>query len=65
MRPKDLGTPAHLISSPRPRPRREKRRRMNKEGSKLLGGIAEDRPVLGELGPTQGDSYGGMLEKQF
>ena len=48
--PKDLETLAHLISSPRPRPRREKRPRMNKEGPKLLGGIAEDRPVLGEPG---------------
>ena len=48
MGPNDLGTPAHLISSPRPRPRREKRLRMNKEGPKLLGGIIEDRPVLDE-----------------
>ena len=37
-----------LISSPRPKPRREKRSRMNKEAPKLLGGIAEDRHVLGE-----------------
>ena len=29
MRPKDLGTPAHLISSPRPTPRRKKCPRMN------------------------------------
>ena len=86
MGPKDLGTPAHLISSPRPRPRRKKRPRMNKEGPKLLRGIAEDRPVLSELvswkekaahhpkqpsqssqtmGPTQGDSYGGMVEEQL
>ena len=48
MGPKDLGTLAHLISSLRPRPRREKRPRMNKEGPKLLGGIAEDHHVLGE-----------------
>ena len=47
---KDLGTPAHLISSPRPRPRREKRPRMNEEGPKLLGGIVEDHPILGESG---------------
>ena len=38
-----------LISSPRPRPRRVKRPRMNEEDPKLLGGIAEDRPVLSEL----------------
>ena len=65
---------------------REKRPRMNKEGPKLLGGIAEDRPILGEpvswkekaahhskqpsqssqtKGPTQGDSYGGMVEEQL
>ena len=48
--PKDLGTPAHLLSSPRPRPRREKCPRMNKDGPKPLGGIAEDRPVLNESG---------------
>ena len=30
--PKDLSTPAHLISSPRPTPRRKKCPRMNKEG---------------------------------
>ena len=75
-----------LISSPRPRPRRVKRPRMNEEDPKLLGGIAEDHPVLGELvswkekaahsqrqpsllsqtkRPTQGDSYGGMVEEQF
>ena len=48
--PKDLGTPAHLISSPRPRLRREKCPRMNKEGPKLLGGITEDHPNLGEPG---------------
>ena len=37
-----------LISGLRPRPRREKRPRMNKEGPKLLGGVAEDCPVLGK-----------------
>ena len=47
---KDLGTPAHLILSPRPRPRREKHLRVNKEGTKLLGGIADDRPILSEPG---------------
>ena len=86
MGPKDLGTPVYLISSPRPRPRREKHSRMNKESPKLLRGIAEDRPVLGEprtwkekaahpprqpsqssqtKGPTQGDSYGDMVEEQL
>ena len=30
--PKDLATPAHLISSPRPTPRKKKHPRMNKEG---------------------------------
>ena len=75
-----------LILSPRPKPRRVKRPRMNEEGLKLLGGIAEDCPVLGELvswkekvahhpkqpsqlsqtkGPTQRDSYGGMVEEQL
>ena len=60
--------------------------RMNKEGLKLLGGIAKDHPVLGEpgswkekaahpqrqpsqssqtKGPTKGDSYGSMVEKQL
>ena len=86
MGPKDLGTPTHLISSPRPKLRKEKHPRMNKEGPKLLGGIAEDRPVLYEpgswkekaahpprqpsqssqtKGPTQGDSYEGMVEEQL
>ena len=86
MGPKDLGTPAHLISSPRPKPRRKKCLRMNKEGPKLLGGIAKDCPILGELGlwkekvahpqrqpsqssqtkgPTQGNSYGGMVREQL
>ena len=32
MGPKDLATPAHLISSPRPTPRKKKRPRMNKKG---------------------------------
>ena len=36
------------ILIPRPKPRREKRSRINKEAPKLLGGIAEDRHVLGE-----------------
>ena len=38
-----------LISSPRPKAQaeEEKRPRMTKEGAKLLGGIAEDRPFLG------------------
>ena len=40
-----------LISGSRPRSMREKRPRMNKEGPKLLGGIADDRHVLGELVP--------------
>ena len=39
-----------IISSPRPRPRREKHLRMNKESPKLLGGIVEDHPVLSEPG---------------
>ena len=75
-----------LISSPRPRPRRVKCPRMNEEDPKLLGGIAEDRPILDELvswkekaahhpkqpsqssqtkEPTQGDSYGGIMEEQL
>ena len=75
-----------LISSPRPKPRKVKRPRMNEEDPKLLGGITEDHPVLGNLvswkekvahhpkqpsqssqmmGPTQGDSYGGMVEEQL
>ena len=83
---KDLASPAHFISNPRPTPRKRKRPRMNKEGPKLLGGFAKDNLVLGKLGsqkekaahsqrqpsllsqtkrPTQGDSYGGMVEEQF
>ena len=83
---KDLASPAHFISNPRPTPRKRKCPRMNKEGPKLLGGFAEDHPVLGKpgsqkekaahsqrqpslssqtKGPTQGDSYEGMVEEQF
>ena len=36
------------VSDPRPRLRREKHPRMNKEGPKLLRGITEDRLVLDE-----------------
>ena len=49
MGPKDLGAPAHFNIKPKAQAEEEKRARMTKEGPKLLGGIAEDRPVLGEL----------------
>ena len=45
---KDLGAPAHFNIKPKAQAEEEKRPRMTKEGPKLLGGIAEDRPVLGE-----------------
>ena len=50
MGPKDLSAPAHFNIKPKAQAQaeEEKRPRMTKEGPKLLGGIAEDRPVLGE-----------------
>ena len=48
MGPKDLGASAHFNIKPKAQAEEEKRLRMTKEGPKLLGGIFEDRPVLGE-----------------
>ena len=83
---KDLASPTHFISNPKPTLRKRKRPRMNNEGPRLLWGFAEDHPVLGRprslkeeaahlqrrpslssqrKGPTQGDSYKGMVEEQF
>ena len=56
MRPKDLGAPAHFNIKPKGPGRGGKRPRMTKEGPKLLGGIAEDHPVLGELVSWKGNS---------
>ena len=44
--PKDPGAPAHFNIKPKAQAEEEKRLRMTKEGAKLLGGIAEDRPLL-------------------
>ena len=86
MGPKDLASPTHFISNPRPTPRKSNPQRMNNEGPRLLWGFAKDHPVLGKpgslkeevahpqrwpslssqrQGPTQGDSYEGMVEEQF
>ena len=48
MGPKDLGALTHFNIKPKAQAEEEKRPRMTKEGPKLLGGIAEDRLVLGE-----------------
>ena len=48
MGPKDLGAPAHFNIKPKAQAEEEKCPRMTKECPKLLGGIVEDRPVLGE-----------------
>ena len=53
---KDLGAPAHFNIKPKYPDRGGKRPRMIKEGPKLLGGIAEDRPVLGESVSWKGKS---------
>ena len=50
MGPKDLASPTRFISNPRPTPKKRKHSRMNKEGLKLLGGIADDHLVLDEPG---------------
>ena len=49
--PKDLDVPAHFNIKPKAQAEEDKRLRMTKEGPKLLGGITEDRPVLGEPVP--------------
>ena len=54
MGPKDLGALAHFNIKPKGPGRGGKRPRMTKEGPKLLGGIAEDRHVLGELVSRKG-----------
>ena len=48
VRSKDLGVPAHFNIKPKGPGQGGKHPRMTKEGIKLLGGIAEDRPVLDE-----------------
>ena len=48
MGPKDLSAPAHFNIKPKAQAEEEKRPRMTKESPKLLGGIAEDCPVLDE-----------------
>ena len=54
--PKHLGAPAHFNIKPKGPGRGGKRPRMTKEGPKLLGGIAEDRPVLDEPVSWKGKS---------
>ena len=49
MGPEDLGASAHFNIKTKGPSQGGKRLRMTKEDPKLLGGIAEDRPVLGEL----------------
>ena len=56
MRPKDLGAPAHFNIKPKGLGRGGKCPRTTKEGLKLLGGITEDRPVLGEPVSWKGKS---------
>ena len=53
---KDLGAPAHFNIKPKGPGRGGKRPRTIKEGPKLLGGIVEDRPVLGEPVSWKGKS---------
>ena len=53
---KDLGAPAHFNIKPKGPGRGGKCPRTTKEGLKLLGGIVEDRPVLGELVSWKGKS---------
>ena len=48
MGPKDLGASVHFNIKPKAQAEEEKRPRITKEGRKLLGGIAENRPVLDE-----------------
>ena len=43
-----MGVPAHFDIKPKAQAEEEKCPRMTKEGLKLLGGIAENRPVLGK-----------------
>ena len=52
----DLGAPAHFNIKPKGPGRGGKRPRTTKEGPKLLGGIVEDRPVLGEPVSWKGKS---------
>ena len=54
--PKDLGAPTHFNIKPKGLGRGGKRPRTTKEGPKLLGGIAEDHLVLGELVSWKGNS---------
>ena len=56
MGPKDLGAPTHFNIKPKGSGRGGKRPRTTKEGPKLLGGIVEDRPVLGEPMSWKGKS---------
>ena len=53
---KDLGAPAHFNIKSKGPGQGGKRPRKTKEGLKLLGGIAEDRPVLGEPVSWKGKS---------
>ena len=56
MGPKDLGAPTHFNIKPKGLGRGGKRSRMTKEGPKLLGGIVEDCPILGEPMSWKGKS---------
>ena len=56
VRSKDLDAPAHFNIKPKGPGRGGKHPRMTKEGPKLLGGIAKDRPVLSEPVSWKGKS---------
>ena len=56
MEPRDLDAPAHFNIRPKGPGRGGKRPRMTKEGPKLLGDIAEGRPVLGKPVSWKGKS---------
>ena len=56
MGPKDLGALAHFNIKTKGLGQGGKRLRMTKEGPKLLGGIAEDHPVLGKPMSWKGKS---------
>ena len=49
MGPKDVATPAHFISSPKAHVEEEEMSKDEQRRSKLLGDVAEERPILGEL----------------
>ena len=80
MGPKDLATPAHFISSPRPTPRRKKCLRTNREVPNYQETLSANRghgrkkryalkdSLFGhpkQKGLTQWANYESMVEEQF